>query len=292
MTKNKTNTQTYESYISNLGLSANTIKNYIHDLKMYFEYFNLNSDTNPILTRESILTYKSHLLSNSKSALTINRILSSLKSYNNYLIEIGNMDSLIIVKNYYIKVQTPEESPNDLSDAEISKFIIKIKQKESKRNYTIIMFLLSTGLRISEALDLKLTDIDLNDLSLLVRDSKGKQRDADFPENITSILREYINIYRPECKYAAQSPYLFVSQKSIKIHPSTIEKRFNPYSNKITPHKLRHYYASYMAENNILNARQLQDQLGHSNINTTQKYWHPKRELVKKQINKLNMMAI
>lgn len=272
--------------------SPNTIKSYIHDLTKYFEYHNNNQTLSPTsnltLTRPEILAYKQYLQQTKAiNAKTINRILSSLKSYNEFLILTHPelQQSLLILSTDYIKIQKSFTSPTNITLKEAIKFMDKIKSSEPYRNYAIVTLIVNTGLRISEALSIKLSNLYLDDNEMTIIGKGNKQRDIIINSTAIKVINEYLTNHRNNYKYAATSEYLFVSNKGEKLDPTTIQKIFNNHSKKITPHSLRHCFATNALENNILDIRSLQQQLGHSSLETVQVYTHPSKNRMKKNLN-------
>jgi integrase/recombinase XerD len=264
----------FKSYLEVKGKSKNTIKHYTYDANVFLNFINPNNINNNI-NRENIVEYKSHLQSKQLNAKTINGILSSLKSYNEFLISIGIQESIVILSQDYIKIQKSFTSPTNTNNNEVGKFIKKI-ESEPYRNYAIVVALANTGLRISELLNLKLSDLknlDKNEATII---GKGnKQRKIIVYPRAVEVIKEYIKNHRFG-KYE-NSPYVFISNKAEKLHTATIQAIFNKYSSKITPHDLRHNFATYyLKETNDLIG--LQEQLGHENLNTTRIYLHPSME--------------
>ena len=140
----------------------NTISAYISELILFFSWLNSNCNyTNQTqLTRNMVLDYKQYLHSIGNKAETINHKLISLKKYNEYLISTNQQEAMVIIKKDIIKIQKQPISPTDISDRDVINFLDKIKKNEPIRNYTIVYLIIFTGLRISEALDIKLSDID------------------------------------------------------------------------------------------------------------------------------------
>lgn len=264
--------KSFVDYLYNQGKSPNTIKAYSNDVNAYLSF--ANSST---LIRDNILFYKKHLQRKNTNGKTINRILSALKQYNQYLIEKGVQENLVILSNDYISIQRSFTNPNEIAVKEINTFLSLVKKNEPYRNYAVIMVIANTGLRISEALSLRLDNIFLDNNEAVVIGKGNKQREfIIFPEAV-KVIKEYCTEHRKLYKYANISPYLFVSNKAEKLHPATIQRIFNKYSNKITPHKLRHFFADnyYKKTKDI---RVLQEQLGHSNLNTTMIYTYPSKD--------------
>lgn len=273
----------YQNYLTQLSKSPKTIQEYTKDISSFFNHYNIQPTT---LQRDQILSYKNYL-QNTKNinAKSINRALSSLKSYNEFLIATKQQNNLAILSQDYIKVQQQLTSPTNVTIKEAIRFINKIKDKESYRNYAIVTVIANTGLRISEVLSIKLNNIYLDDYEITVIGKGNKQRTVIINKMVVDVITEYLTNHRNKSKYATTSEYLFVSNKGDKLETCTIQRIFNEYSKKITPHSLRHVFATNALENNILDLRSLQQQLGHSNLSTTQIYTHPNKTKMKKQLN-------
>lgn len=295
-TTNITNTNTinplieYTNYLSSLNKAENTVKSYAKDIELFFDYFNINNNTTTppmfTLTRDQIITYKGYLQNvKNMNAKSINRMLSSLKSYNEFLVLKGWQDSLVVLSIDYIKVQKSFSSPTNVNLKEAIKFINKIKDNESYRNYAIVTLIANTGLRISEALSIKINGLTLDDNEITIIGKGSKQRIIIVNDTAIEVIKEYIINHRSKSNYADKCEYLFISNKGGKLEPCTIERIFNNYSNKITPHQLRHCFATSALENGILDIRQLQQQLGHAGLETMMVYTHPTKEKMKQKLN-------
>ena len=274
----------YTNYLAEQGKSKNTIKSYNHDIGLFFEYFNIEPG---IINRDQIIEYKEYLLeTRNNDAKTINRALSSLKSYNKFLVENGYQDEVTILFQDYRKIQKQLTSPTNTSNKEIINFMEKIKKNEPIRNYYIVRLILNTGLRVSEILSIELSDIDLKRKNLKIVGKGSKQRNIPLNDKAIKIIKMAIED-RKNYNYAfnvLDSPYLFLSNKSEKLRSSTIERIFNNYSNKITPHSLRHMFATDYLENGG-DLRSLQMILGHGNLSTTAIYTHPTESSMRRNIN-------
>jgi len=282
---NTTNPLTqYTTYLQEQGKSANTIKSYTYDIGIFFDYFKLQPT---ILLRDQIIQYKEYLQKvKNMNAKSINRALSSLKSYNEFLIREGYMENLVVMSMDYIKVQKQLISPTNVTIGEAIKFMNRIKQNEVVRNYHIVILFLNSGIRISELTNIKLTDIFLNKKKLIVFGKGSKQREIPLNDIAIEIIQDAIK-NRENYGYALNvlnSPYLFLSKKSEKLDTGTIERIFNKYSNKITPHKLRHVWATNFLKNggDLKAAQQI---LGHSSLSTTQIYLHPTQDDMRNSMN-------
>lgn len=263
------NIEGFHLYLVNQGLSPNTIKNYMSDLRLLSQ-LGINSDTAFVLKS-----------ANNRSTSTINRMLSTLRRY-------GEYKGIDLVKDAdFIKSQPVTSAPDTVSKLQVMSFLKELKKYNSYRNYCIAVVIVNTGLRISECLNLRLSDLgelDRGEISII---GKGnKQRFVSLNESVIEVLKYYLKHERIKFKYASVSDYVFVSKKGCKLDPSTIQKIFKYWSvGSIHPHMLRHVFATNACESGLLNLRQLQEQLGHSNLTTVQKYTHPSRKAMREALN-------
>jgi len=274
----------YANYLQDQNKAENTVKSYVHDIGLFFKYFNLSPTT---ITREQIKEYNKYLEKTKKNnAKSINRSLSALKSYNEFLVKEGLQDSVMILSTDYISIQKQNISPTKTNIKEITKFMDKIQKNECPRNYYIVRLLLNSGLRISEELNIELDDINFKKESLRVIGKGSKQRIIPLNKTAIEIIKLAIED-RKNYKYAVEimnSPYLFLSNKGGKLESCTIERIFNKYSNVITPHSCRHMFATnYLENGNRMDV--LQMILGHSNPRTTMIYNHPSQSKIMESVN-------
>jgi len=274
------NLNEFKNYLISCSKSENTISSYISDLEQYFSQY-------PTLSRENIIKFKNSL---SSSASTINRKLTSLKQYNEYLLSTKQIDGIYILKEDFIKVQN-KGNPTDVTTKQVEKFLERVLTKDvdyKSRNIAIIFLIANTGIRRSECCNLLLKNIDLENNEMIVIGKGNKERTVLLTDKVVELIKNYL-VDRNKSRYK-DSPYLFVSERGNKLCPETINDIFDYYStpkNKIRPHQLRHNYASTVVENNILTLTELQNQLGHSSISTTGIYTHARKDTIKKKINKL-----
>ncbi|KNY30150.1 tyrosine-type recombinase/integrase [Pseudobacteroides cellulosolvens] len=274
-------------YLQEQDKSSNTVKSYKKHVEDYILWFTTSfSAAFKKIYRENIIDYKSYLINIRKlNAKSINAILAAIQKFNEFLIEKKFQDEQVIFKKDYLKVQTEYASPAIVSKVDIESFRQKILESGSKRNYALITLLAYSGMRISEATNLKISDVNLMAKEILVRYGKGKkQRLVIVNDKIVNAIKEYLKV-RQIHKYK-DSEYLFVSRESEKVDNTVINRLFNKYSEKITPHTLRHFFCSYALENG-LSVHEVANQAGHSNIHTTLIYTNPSREEMKRKINLL-----
>lgn len=278
----------FKNYMIKNQKSQNTIKNYMLHIKEYMIWF---QDTYgkgfKNLYRENILDYKSYLVNVKKyrgknlNAKTINAKLSSIGLFNKFLIEEKIQKDIVIKDDDMIKIQTSYANPAEINKSDVENFRQRILEAGDKRLYAIVTLLSYAGLRISEALNIKLNDLSLETKELIVRKGKGeKQRIVYLNSKITHAIKEYLKIRDSE------GQYLFSSRESDRVDRSVINKQFKKYSNKITPHQLRHFFCTNAIENGFA-IHEVANLAGHSSIQTTLIYTNPSREKMKGRIEML-----
>ena len=270
------------------GKSENTVYNYELSINEYFKWYEeiYGMDFKKIF-RSNVMEYKSYLLNVKKhrgrnlNGKTVNSKLSSIRSFNKYLIRVGIQEDLAINYNDFIKIQASYYNPSIVDKKQVEEFRQKILLAGDKRLFAIVTLLAYTGLRISEALILKLVDVDLETKELIVRNGKGeKQRNVYINSKIVEAIRDYLK------NKTTKSEYLFTSKNGKKIDRTTINKNFNHYSDIITPHVLRHYFCSLALESGF-GIHEVGQIAGHSNYRTTQTYLNPSKSLIKSKMEEL-----
>lgn len=153
----------FVQYLENTGKSQNTIKAYQYDIDAFSNwYLGQFGEGFTILRREIIMQYLDYMkVCKSNSAKTINRKISTLMQYNEYLVAIGTQKNMILSSNDKLKERVECLSPTKVTRFEVDQFIQNIKNSGNVRNYALVLLMASTGIRISEALNLKLSDINI-----------------------------------------------------------------------------------------------------------------------------------
>ncbi|WP_342366202.1 tyrosine-type recombinase/integrase [Tissierella pigra] len=278
----------FKNYMIKNQKSENTIKSYLLHIKEYMIWF---QDTYgkgfEKLYRENILDYKSYLINIKKykgknlNAKTINAKLSSIGLFNKFLIEEKIQKDIVIKDDDMIKIQTSYANPAEINKSDVENFRQRILEAGDKRLYAIVTLLSYAGLRISEALNVKLEDLSLDAKELIIRKGKGKkQRVVYLNSKIVYAIKEYLKVRHSE------SEYLFSSRESDRVDRSVINKQFKKYSNKITPHQLRHFFCTNALESGFA-VHEVANLAGHSSIQTTLIYTNPSREKMKSRIEML-----
>ena len=251
--------------------STNTIESYKRDLIKFNNYCNKKCDS---INENDIKEYLKYISNESKTSVARN--ISSLRSYYKFL-----MIEKIINKNCMENIEIPKldkKIPKALDEEDIDKLLeIKLVDNYSYRNKAMIELMYATGLRVSELVNLKIHDIDL-DMALVRTMGKGsKERIIPIGDYALYYISEYINNYRDSMLKKEYNDYLFLNnhgkkmtrQGFFKILKKVAEE--NGIKKDFSPHTLRHSFATHLL-NHGADLRSIQELLGHSDISTTQIY--------------------
>lgn len=252
-------------YIQKLALkkySKNTAKSYIFYFESFLNYF---PDLDILeLDESNIRAYLAYNINLGKSDATMNQIINSIKFY--YEMVLG-------MPNRFYELERPrarETLPEVLSKSEV---IGIINHTNNIKHKSLLSLIYSAGLRVSEVLNLKHTDIDSKRMLVRVVDAKGrKDRYTLLSENVLNDLRAYFKEYRPQV-------YLFEGLPGKRYSASSVRKLLKNASKKagirknVKTHMLRHSFATHLLEQGT-DLRTIQVLLGHNSLNTTQIYTH------------------
>lgn len=274
----------FQKYIIEEGKSENTVKSYYRHINQYLKWYqeSFGMEFNK-LYRENVLEFKSYLYNvKNQSAKTVNAKLSALVKFNEFLVDKGIQDNIIITKKDMIRIQATGTSPTDIIKQDVEKFRQQILEQEGIRNYCIVTIMAYCGTRISETLDMKLSDINTQSREIIIRQGKGnKQRINYMNDKVVNAIKEYMKDRKETDK-----DYLFVSNRGNKLDRTVVNKMFNKYSDTITPHQLRHFFCSNAIENGF-SIHEVAYLAGHSNIHTTLRYTNPNENEMKDKMNRL-----
>lgn len=272
----------FKTHLILQGKSSNTVSSYVQHINGYYQWYTGTFGSECLrLYRENILDYISYLRNIKKdTGKTINCKISALIKFNEYLIEQGIQQEQVISKKDNIKIQQNYANPSNVTKQEVDAFRQQLLAAGHQDVYCIATLLAYAGLRISEALSIQLTDFNLTVGELKVRGKGDKDRIAYLNDKIINSMREFLRVRD------SNSPYLFVNKSNGIIHRSTINKIFNKYSNKITPHTLRHFFCTIALEGG-LSVHEVAYLAGHSNIHTTLLYLNPSIESMRNKISQL-----
>ena len=267
------NLENYRNYLKyERAYSDNTVGAYMNDLNKYEEFLKkdiLESDTEDL---ERYLKYIKNL-----ESTTVAHKITSIKSYFNYNIKRG-----IVSVNPADKVSRPKLTkhlPEYLTEEEVGKLLdVEVKSPYDYRNKTILELLYSSGIRISELVNIKTPNYDSEECLIRIMGKGSKERIVPLGDYAVNIMNDYMNNYRPLIN-KKHTDYVFVNNRGDKISRQFIFKVIKKEALKkgikkdISPHTLRHTFATHLLKNGA-DLKIIQELLGHENISTTQMYTH------------------
>ena len=262
------------------GLSDNSIKSYDFDLNLFKKFLDSNqiNDTPLNCKAETIKNYLYKDLSDKKSRSQA-RSISALKSFFNYLIFEGHIKESPVSNIEPPKLE--KKLPEVLTEDEINQLIksIDLNHVFGQRNKTIIEVLYGTGIRVSELVNLKLSNIYFKENILKVTGKGDKERFVPLGKIASTEIKTYISL-RDKLKIDLKfSDILFLNKYGRRLTRSMIFKIISDASKsiklekKISPHTLRHSFATHLLKNGA-DLRTIQLILGHESITTTEIYTH------------------
>lgn len=292
------------------GKSENTVMSYYRDIKVFFDYKINEPDLKSLQLEElkpyHISMYYTYLIvSKENSPQSVKRKKYVLKLFIEYLIEQGLLFSNPIPKESVIKNKSKSYSkiPTFLYISEIKEINKTLKEIYDdkfilSRNFFIINFFIHTGLRISELISLNKDVIyEIKNTGLIKILGKGNKERiipfdmVDFINSIDDLDENILYYIEEREKNYLDEPALFISKKGNRLSARYIQKLIKKVSSlsgikkDITPHKLRHTFATHMLKNGA-NLRQVQEILGHSSVSTTQIYTHSDVDDLKEAMKK------
>ncbi|MBM9592053.1 site-specific tyrosine recombinase XerD [Leptospira sp. 201903075] len=279
--------QTFQEYLSvEKGLSDNSIYSYGYDLNKFAIFLEKEHINFLEVKANDIMRFLEEERERKISAKTLAREVVAIRQFYKYLRDEKRLDS-----NPTEKIETPEVArtiPDYLTQAEIDELFRNIKEDNlyELRDKCIFELLYSSGLRISEACNLKMTDIDMENMTITVEGKGGRQRLVPFGEKSLEILKKYIAESRTEILKKRTCEFVFVSKKGSYINRKSVWRLLNHYikrtkiKKKVTPHTLRHSFATHLLENHA-DLKSVQELLGHIDISTTQIYTHMANKTLK-----------
>ena len=273
--KEDSNLRSFLNYLLvDKGLSNNTVKAYEADISSFFQWLDNEDLKYKNLLEDHINQYISFLFQRKMRSSSVNRKISSIKSFYIFLVKRN------FVKNSPLNdLVTPKQEkylPESMSEAEVDKLLNSpdVSNKIENRDKAMIEMLYATGMRISELVNLKMTDVDMKRCVVKVFGKGSKERLVPFGETALDSLRSYLNE-----REQSSSKEIFLSNRGKKMTRVAFWQRVKVYlirenlKNSISPHTLRHAFATHLL-NRGADLRSVQLLLGHSDLSTTQIYTH------------------
>ena len=274
------------------NFSLHTIKAYKNDLNR-FNYFLNNTLSRKKLAkinRNDIRKFLAEEYNNGYSSKTVARRLATIKSYFKYLVK-----TELIQENISIHINSPKvpkKLPNFV-DKNLIDILMKTPSLDTHigiRDRAILELFYSTGMRLSELVNMNIGDFEINKKLIRVIGKGNKERMIPYGRTAESAIKNYLKIRNISLKPAFANKPLFVNSSEKRISKRTIQRRMNNYiklvadGKRIGPHLLRHTFATHLLDNGA-DIRAVKDLLGHSSLSSTQIYTHVSIEKLKKDYN-------
>ncbi len=262
--------------------SPHTILAYQKDLEQFFDFINEHFHTRDVkeINHQMIRYWIMQLMDENISGRTVNRKLSTLKTFYRYLRKENR-----VAENPMVKIIPPKTNKN------LPEFVNKEQMDllfdetifpegfEGTRDKLIIEMFYFTGIRLAELANIKNTDIDLPKQQIKVLGKRNKERIIPFGKILGKSINDYISARDMEIEAKEPSGYFFLTKKGAKIYKKLVYRVVNSYLSRVStlkkksPHVLRHTFATHMLNNGAdLNA--IKEILGHANLSATQVYTH------------------
>lgn len=272
--------------------SSHTIRSYSIDLDQFFSFCKHSlKHFDPLnISHKIIRSWIVYLMENNISPRSVNRKITTLKSFYKFLIR-----EKLIAHNPLDKILSPKinkKLPFFVEEAQMNILLSSTSgidfgdDYEGFRNRLIIEMFYLTGIRLSELINLKNTDVDTQNLTIRVLGKQNKERIIPFSKNLKKSIDEYLE-KKNKSLNLQQSNYFFLTKKGNKIYEKLVYRVVNKYLHFVTtiekksPHILRHTFATHILNKGAdLNA--IKELLGHANLSATQIYTHNTFEKLKK----------
>ena len=273
--KEDSNLRSFLNYLLvDKGLSNNTAKAYEADISSFFQWLDNEDLKYKNLQEDHINQYISFLFQRKMRSSSINRKISSIKSFYIFLVKRNFVKNSPL--NDLVAPKQEKYLPESMSEAEVDKLLNSpdVANKIENRDKAMIEMLYATGMRISELVNLKITDVDMKRCVVKVFGKGSKERLVPFGETALDSLRSYLNE-----REQSSSKEIFLSNRGKKMTRVAFWQRVKIYlirenlKNSISPHTLRHAFATHLL-NRGADLRSVQLLLGHSDLSTTQIYTH------------------
>lgn len=269
------------------GLAHNTLISYREDLNTFLGFLEKNSiETLSKTSRNDITNFMLFQKDKGIAANSVARRLAAVKSFYRFLVRerILKSDPTSLIDSPKLWKKIPETL--SLNEVDLLLNQPNARDKQGIRDKAILETLYATGMRVSEAVNLKTDNVNL-DIGFLRCIGKGsKERVIPLGKKAVNSISRYLELSRPRFLNKKESEYLFVSRLGKKISRQSFWKIIGKYARKakikkpIRPHILRHSFATHLLERGA-DLRSVQEMLGHANISTTQIYTHINKERLK-----------
>jgi integrase/recombinase XerC len=266
-------------------MSPHTVKSYSSDLVQFFEFA---EEAGGNIDYQMIRRFLARLQKEGAAKSTMERKLASLRSFFRFMVKKGMAEN-----DPTIGVPTPKKEkklPKFLREEQVDLLMNcpDCSKPEGLRDRAIMELLYATGLRVSELVSLKASDLDAGEMEFRVMGKGSKERVVLLGRAAREALDDYLNLGRGELAIKAKthSPALFLNYRGGPLTDRSVRRVIDRYieevseSLKVSPHTFRHSFATHLLSNGA-DLRSVQELLGHSSVATTQIYTHVTRERLK-----------
>lgn len=268
----------YTSFMTNVRhKSLNTVESYKRDVTQYITYLEGSGITDiSLATKTTILSYLLTLQKKGKATSTVSRTLASLRSFYLFMLQNG-----AVASNPTSNLEAPrveKKTPQILAGAEVELLLDQPKTTDNKgiRDKAMLELLYATGIRVSELINLEITDVNIPLSFIRCRGGK-KERVIPMGNKAREALDDYIRNARGYMLKNEDETALFVNCGGVRLSRQGFWKLIKHYQREagikteITPHTLRHSFAAHLLENGA-DLRSIQEMMGHADISSTQIY--------------------
>lgn len=294
----QTHLQNYTSYLAvEKGLAKNTLESYRRDLDKFIAFMNKQKITAPEMIDQAALNlFIIELNKSGRATSTISRCIASIRSFFTFLLQEG-----VIEQNPALDLESPKiekKLPRVLTTKEVDLLLCQPKPGEHNglRDKAMLELLYASGIRVSELVDLNISDFDPKVGYLRCRGKGMKERIVPIGTIAINYVSEYLDNSRAKLLKKNSEPSLFVNHHGSRMTRQGFWKILKKYARKsniegdITPHTLRHSFATHLLENGA-DLRSVQEMLGHSDISTTQIYTQITRRKIREVYDKTHPRA-
>ena len=276
--------------------SKHTITAYKNDLITFRDFCAITYNQNEIVSSSypQVRSWIISLVDLGISNRTINRKVSSLKSFYKFLQKTKQIDSNPLIKHKSLKVEKRVQNP--FSESEINQVINLLEENsdfESVRNKLMVELFYSTGIRRTELININLLSVNISGKLIKVLGKRNKERFVPILPSLIETIKTYLELRKD---ITTASDLLFITSKGNKVYETLVYRVINSYFSRVTskdkksPHLLRHSFASHLL-NKGADLNSVKELLGHASLASTQEYTHNSIEEMKKEFNKAHPRA-
>ncbi len=267
--------------------SRHTIISYRCDLDQLFSFLikEFNCSDPKQVSFDMLRSWIVSLLNNNLTARSVNRKIATIRSFYKFMLIEKHIEQSPAVD--IVSIKNSKKLPEFVSQNNMDMLIDNIKFNDDfigLRDKLILMMFYYTGIRLSELINIKMTDLDISECSIKVLGKRNKERIIPFGIELKKQILQYIE---KRNKIEIMNNFLFVTEKNTKLYNKLVYRLVNQYLGYVTslkkksPHVLRHTFATHML-NNGADINSIKEILGHSNLSATEIYTHNTFEKLKK----------